>query len=176
VHTLSFCAKVDNAAGSFEKIIRIYVKIMQTVVNSELNKDLAANNDEGESVDYLLTSPPATPNGATSTLRRAGADLICLVRRPFARTGLELVPEDNEIEEFEPQMRATLVNWMEAAMGAPQEWSWELQNSGVQGDSVDAVDELADSSSIAGVMSRLTPGQFIAGERSTWQMWPPNAY
>jgi hypothetical protein len=178
VQTLSFCAKVDDVAGSFEKIVRIYAKLMHDTVNGELNKDLAANNDEGESVDYLLTSPPATSSETNSTLQRAVRDLITLVRRPFAQSELELVPADSDFGDFSPQVRATLVNWMEAAMGAAQEWRWELRNCGLQSDEADEAGEFADASSIAVVMSQLTPGQFAEGgeSSSSWQAWSPNTY
>ena len=166
MQTLHFCAQVDEIAFGFENRVCRYVRAVQDAVDGKLNEDASENANEGASVDYLFVIP-----AGNTDLHRAARDLLHLVHKPFS-SSLELISQDYSTKL---QMRETLVNWAEAAVGSPQEWAWELQQCGSQGDAETANTD--GSFQILDIMSKLSPGRFVStGSNTPWAAVTPHAF
>lgn len=163
VDVLRFCAEVDSVAGRMRDIVQLYMEVIRSAVKTEFLAVPGDNNSEDELVDYLFIIPSGDSN-----LHKAARDLLRLIQYPFG-TSLELIPEGGP----QPPLRNSLVNWMEAAVGIPQEWDWELQNCGLKPNH----EQNGNSSQMRDVLSKLNPGRFVSmGETSPWTAWTEHSF
>ncbi|KAF2095964.1 hypothetical protein NA57DRAFT_59027 [Rhizodiscina lignyota] len=165
--TLQFCAELDDVALQLYTTISSYFHVVQDALDVEQNEDLWGSTEEGEDLDYLLVIPPGDTD-----LSKAARDLLYLVQNPFSRT-LEMVPE----REANLQLRDRLVNWMEAVVGTPHEWKWELQSCEL-GDPGSTSARLLCGSTMIDSMAKLIPGHFesttSAPVTPMWTDWTPH--
>ncbi|KAF2708779.1 hypothetical protein K504DRAFT_288900 [Pleomassaria siparia CBS 279.74] len=156
---LKYCAEVDSVAAQLRDTLSAYLEELRRVKHFELNTNLGENNTEDKTIDYLFIVA-----GGSTILERAARDLQRLIQYPF-ETQLELLPGGGPKA---PPLEKTLVSWMEAAVGVPQEWNWELQNCT---DRNTAGEEAVDRPP-GRVMDQLVPGRFVAmGEGVPWSTW-----
>jgi hypothetical protein len=156
IEVLEFCAKVDSVAARMKDIVQRYMAVIRGAVDAELDTNLNQDSED-EIVDYLFTVPPGD-----TTLHKAARDLLRLIQHPFGQS-LELIPEGGP----QPPLRNSLVNWMEAAVGIPQEWDWELQKCGLKPNQQEV-----NTSQMRQVISKLGPGTFVPmGDASPWTAW-----
>jgi hypothetical protein len=162
VDVLKYCAEIDPIATQLSFTLSTYLEALQRIKDFKLNTNLWDNIDEGENVDYLFT----ISEGA-STLDMAARDLQRLIQYPFG-TFLELIPGGCPPV---PDSQVTLISWMEAAVGAPQEWTWELQNCAPQADSIQP-ETVESTCQMGDVMQNIRPGYYLPmGEASPWSTW-----
>ena len=160
VDVLLYCAEVDPIAVKLSTTLSTYLEAIQSIKDFKLNADLGENINEGETIDYLFTVPKDS-----SKLSMVARDLQCLLQYPFESL-LELIPEG---APKAPELKTTLVSWMEAAVGAPQEWSWELQNCAMQAKSVKDANA---ASQMEDVLTNISPARYLPmGEAVPWSMW-----
>jgi hypothetical protein len=159
---LNYCAEIDPVASRLSTTLTTYMDALQRIKSFQLNTNLGENIDEGEDIDYIFTIQEGN-----TTLEMAARDLQRLIQYPFG-TFLELIPEGGPKA---PVLQKTLVSWMEAAVGAPQEWTWELQNCAMQPNS-QTIGEAGLDYQIGDVMANITPGYVVPmGEVSPWSTW-----
>jgi hypothetical protein len=162
VDVLNYCAETDPVASKLSTTLSTYMDALQRIKSFQLNTNLGENMDEGGDIDYLLTITEGN-----STLELAARDLQRLIQYPFG-TFLELIPEGGPKA---PDLQKTLVSWMEAAVGAPQEWTWELQNCAMQPNS-QKIGETGLACQMGDVIANINPGHFVPmGEASPWSTW-----
>ena len=144
-------------------IVQRYMTAIQSTVQTEFSAPPEENNVvEDEIVAYLFTIASGETN-----LHKAARDLLRLIQHPFG-ISLEMIPEGGP----QPPLRNSQVNWMEAAVGVPQEWEWELQKCGLKPDKGQRSD-----SPMADVISSLSPGHFIPmGDASPWTPWTAHSF
>lgn len=193
IRVLSFCSRVDSVAARMGETVQHYMNtILSSVPNhstslhspnsdSDLGSDFDTAHEE-EVVDYLFHIPPGE-----TTLLKAARDLLRLIRHPFGTT-LELMAEGGPRAPI--RGGPTVVNWMEAAVGIPSEWDWELKGCGVKGDSGsghgwqggDGIGDRNSSESGSGsgrgevvmrdVVTSLGSGKFLpVGDKGFWEYW-----
>jgi hypothetical protein len=164
VQVLQFCGEVDSIAARMKEILHKYMDVIRASVNAMFNTDPGADNNEDEIVDYLFVIPPGDTD-----LHKASRDLLRLIQYPFG-TLLELIPEGGPRA---PPLRTSQVNWMEAAVGIPQEWDWELQKCGLKPDG----NRRSSSSQMRDAISTLSPGRFIPmGDTAPWSSWTEHSF
>jgi hypothetical protein len=167
VDVLVYCAEIDPVAAKLATTLSTYLEAIQRIKDYKLNTDLGQNINEGETADYLFTVAEGP-----STLSMVARDLQCLLQYPF-ETDLELISEG---APKAPDLKATLVSWMEASVGAPQEWSWELQNCTLQANITKAANA-SSACQMEDVMSNVSPGRYLPmGDAIPWSMWTTPKY
>jgi len=166
VDVLEYCAEIDPVAAQLSSTLSTYLKALQRIKDFKLSTNLWDNIDEGENVDYLFTV-----SEGTSTLEMAARDLRRLIQYPFG-TVLELIPEGGPPA---PDSQATLISWMEAAVGAPQEWTWELQNCSQQEDGI-KTKTMKSACQMGDVMANISPGNFLPMGERPWSTWTTPNY
>ncbi|KAF1810313.1 hypothetical protein P152DRAFT_94702 [Eremomyces bilateralis CBS 781.70] len=160
INTLDYCGEVDDVATRFRETLQTYLSTLQNAVDGEVNENLGRDIEEESSVEYLF----GIKHGS-SDLQKASRDLLSLLQRPF-RKSLELMPQG----VAGPQLNSTLINWMEAALGASGEWVWELQNCGIE-----VGYGMGNDNHLEEIISALDSGYFVGTATDAgWKMWTPH--
>ncbi|KAF2019938.1 hypothetical protein BU24DRAFT_129893 [Aaosphaeria arxii CBS 175.79] len=177
VNVLAFCAEVDSVAARMRDIVKRYMEVITAAVNAgQLNADPGENNNEDEVVDYLFS----IPDGDTR-LHKAARDLLRLIQYPFG-TALELIPQGGPRA---PPVRSELVNWMEAAVGIPQELDWELRKCGLKmrdqpagtAAAAAAKGTAGQERGMRGVMATMGQGHCVPmGDSPPWTTWTSQSF
>lgn len=181
IRVLDFCSQVDSVAGRMKDVVHKYMRVLQVAVQADLDMhvDPGKNDNEDVLVDYLFCIP-----AGETMLHKAARDLLLLIQYPFG-TSLELLPEGGP----KAPLRNTLVNWMEAAVGIPQEWDWELQKCGLKEEQAQhgqgqqgqqrhqRQHGLINEIPMREVVSTLGSGRFLPmGETSPWTVWTVHTF
>jgi hypothetical protein len=173
LQVLNYCADVDDIAKGLRDVVAANMRKVSDIAgisiedNSTSVEDDFANIEE-TSIQYIFTCPSGNsdPENAARHLRQ-------LLIQPFGAS----LSTRSDVQPQLPLLRKTLISWMEASVGATQEWQWDLE-SGMQ--SLSLHDEETAESDLCGVKSSpslelaagLDHGCFAPMEDSGWSDWP----
>ncbi|KAH7132555.1 hypothetical protein B0J11DRAFT_503723 [Dendryphion nanum] len=178
IDALKSISEIDSTAARFHKTLSRYMEVLNESGDSHMHHDSKDNEFDDTSIDYLFNNPPGDTD-----IHKATEDLRQLVRCPFI-TSLNLIPEQDLLG---PDVDSTLFSLMEAVVGAPEEWNYEMRKCDGQCDDKDTARKEADKGKVKAkdkgkgkepqAPENLTipdPGHSFPDEGvSPWTIWTP---